>query len=214
MEILAIILLALAAYLIGCISPSYYLTRYVKQIDIRTVGSRNAGTLNTFRELGPWWALPVLLFDAGKGAIAVVLPSVVGLPWWVVYITALCVILGHNWPVLLKFRGGKGAASLIGICLAFVPLAGMVAAIPGVITIFLSKNGIAGLVAGFATLNILLMAAWIFNLTQLVPEASWRQLVLCLPLTLFVGGIYGISIRGQLAEAIRQRSVKAAFYGS
>ena len=214
MEILAIILLALAAYLIGCISPSYYLTRYVKHIDIRTVGSRNAGTLNTFRELGPWWALPVLLFDAGKGAIAVVLPSVVGLPWWVVYITALCVILGHNWPVLLKFRGGKGAASLIGICLAFVPLAGMVAAIPGVITIFLSKNGIAGLVAGFATLNILLMAAWIFNLTQLVPEASWRQLLLCLPLTLFVGGIYGISIRGQLAEAIRQRSVKAAFYGS
>lgn len=214
MEILAIILLALAAYLIGCISPSYYLTRYVKHIDIRTVGSRNAGTLNTFRELGPWWALPVLLFDAGKGAIAVVLPSVVGLPWWVVYITALCVILGHNWPVLLKFRGGKGAASLIGICLAFVPLAGMVAAIPGVITIFLSKNGIAGLVAGFATLNILLVIAWVFDLTGLVPEASWRQLVLCLPLTLFVGGIYGISIRGQLAEAIRQRSVKAAFYGS
>jgi len=214
LEILAIILLAFAAYLIGCISPSYYLTRYIKHIDIRTVGSRNAGTLNTFRELGPWWALPVLLIDGGKGAIAVALPSLVGLPWWVVYVTASCVILGHNWPVLLKFRGGKGAASLIGICLAFVPLVGMVAAIPGVITIFLSKNGIAGLVAGFATLNILLMAAWIFDLTQLVPEASWRQLLLCLPLTLFVGTIYGISIRGQLLEAIRRRSVKAAFYGS
>ena len=213
MEILSIILLAFAAYLIGCISPSYYLVRYIKHVDIRTVGSHNAGTLNTFHELGPWWAVPVLLFDAGKGAIAVALPSLIGHPWWVVNITALCVILGHNWPVLLKFRGGKGAASLIGICLAFVPLAGMVAAIPGVITIFLSKNGIAGLVAGFATLNILLVAAWIFNLTGLAPEASWRQPLLCLPLTLFVAAVYGISIRSQLLEAIRRRSVRKALYG-
>jgi len=213
LEIASIILLAVAAYLIGCISPSYYLVRYIKHVDIRTVGSNNAGTLNTFRELGPWWALPVLLIDAGKGAIAVVLPALIGLPWWVVYITAVCVILGHNWPVLLKFRGGKGAASLIGICLAFVPLAGMVAAIPGVITIFLSKNGIAGLVAGFATLNILLLVAWVFNLNGLVPEASWRQPLLCLPLTLFVAAVYGVSIRGQLLEAVRQRSVRKALYG-
>ena len=125
MELLAVALLGVAAYLIGSIPPSYFLVHYIKRVDIREVGSRNVGTLNTFHQLGPWWSLAVLLFDAGKGAVAVLLPGWVGLPDWAVYITGFLVVVGHNWPVLLKFRGGKGAATLIGVFLAFVPAAGM-----------------------------------------------------------------------------------------
>ncbi len=213
MEIIAIALLGLAAYLIGSISPSYVLVRYMKQLDIRDVGSKNAGTLNTYSQLGPWWALLVFVFDAGKGALAVLLPSWIGVADWAVYVTGVLVIVGHNWTVLMKFRGGKGAASLMGICLATVPVAGMLAVIPGVILLYFSKNAIAGLVLGFATLNILVLAAWILGVDWLVASPGWEQFVLCLPLTLFVAAVYGITIRDQLLRAIRQRSLRHAFYG-
>ena len=120
MEILAVVLLGFAAYLIGSITPAYYLVRYLKGTDIRSVGSKNVGTLNTFHTLGPAWALMVLLFDAGKGVLAVLLPGWVGLPDWAVFVTGPLVMAGHNWPAALKFRGGKGAATFIGICLAML----------------------------------------------------------------------------------------------
>ncbi|CAI8014891.1 Glycerol-3-phosphate acyltransferase 4 [Geodia barretti] len=185
----------------------------MKQLDIRDVGSKNAGTLNTYSQLGPWWALLVFVFDAGKGALAVLLPSWIGVADWAVYVTGVLVIVGHNWTVLMKFRGGKGAASLMGICLATVPVAGMLAVIPGVILLYFSKNAIAGLVLGFATLNILVLAAWILGVDWLVASPGWEQFVLCLPLTLFVAAVYGITIRDQLLRAIRQRSLRHAFYG-
>ena len=214
MELLAVALLGFASYLIGSIPPSFFLARYRRGVDIRSVGSRNAGTLNTFHELGPWWACLVFLIDAGKGAIALLLPSWVGVPGWAIYVTAFLVIVGHNWPVLLKFRGGKGAACLIGIFVAFVPVAAMLGTIPGVIALFLSKNGIVGLVIGFAAANILVMLAWLFALEWLVAGPGWRQFAMCLFLTLFVAVVYGISIREQLVAAVRQRSVKIVFYGS
>lgn len=214
MELLAVALLGFAAYLIGSIPPSFLLARYRKGVDIREVGSRNAGTLNTFRELGPWWALLVFVIDAAKGAIALLLPSWVGVPSWAVYVTAPLVLAGHNWPVLLRFRGGKGAASLIGIFLAFVPAAAMLGAIPGVLALFLCRNGIVGLVVGFAVANILVLVAWVFQVEWLASGPTWQKFALCLFLTLFVAVLYGISIRNQLMLAIRQRSVKTAFYGS
>ena len=214
MEILSIALLGIAAYLIGCISPSYTLVHYMKDIDVRDVGSRNAGTLNTFHQLGPWWALLVLVVDGGKGAIAILLPTWIGAPDWTIFITGPLVIVGHNWTVLLRFRGGKGAASLIGICLAVAPAASMLGLIPGVIALFLSKNAILGLVIGFATANLLFIAAWLLQLEWLVANPGWQQPALCLPLTLFVALVYGISIRSQLVEALRQRSLRRAFYGS
>ena len=135
------------------ISPSYTLVHYLKDIDIRDVGSHNAGTLNSYHQLGAWWAILVFMVDAGKAVVATLLPTWVGLPDWSVLVTAPLVIVGHNWTVLLKFRGGKGAACLIGICLALAPASTMIAIVPGVIVLFLSKNAIAGLVAGFAVAN-------------------------------------------------------------
>ena len=65
---------------------------------------------------------------------------------------------------------------------------------------------------GFITLNLLVLAAWPFGIEWLVPEAGWEQVALCLPLTVFVALVYGISIRRQLVEAVRQRSIRKAFY--
>ena len=214
MELLSIALLGIAAYLIGSVSPSYILVHYLRRIDVREVGSRNAGTLNTFRELGPWWALLVLIVDGGKGAVAILLPGWTGAPEWATFVTGPLVIAGHNWTVLLRFRGGKGAATLIGICLAVAPAASMLAAIPGVIALFLSRNAIVGLVFGFAAANLLLIAAWLLLLDWVVADPGWQQPALCLPLTLLVAIVYGISIRSQLVEAFRERSLRRAFFGS
>lgn len=214
MELLSIALLGIAAYFIGSISPSYTLVHYLKDIDIREVGSRNAGTLNSYHQLGAWWAILVFVVDAGKGAVAALLPMWVGLPEWAVMVTAPLVIVGHNWTVLLRFRGGKGAACLIGICLAVAPSATMIAILPGVVVLFLCKNAIVALAAGFALANLLYLVAWLLNLEWLVLSPGWQQFVLCLVLTLFVAVVYSISIRAQLLEAYRQRSVRRAFYGS
>lgn len=214
MEFIAIALLGIAAYLIGSISPSYVLVRYLKDLDIRDVGSKNAGTLNTYQQLGAWWAVLVFVFDAGKGALAVLLPAWIGVADWAVYVTGILVIVGHNWNVLLKFRGGKGAACLIGICLSIVPVAAMLAVIPGVILLYFARNAIAGLLLGFITVNFLVLVAWLFGIDLLVAGPGWKQLVLNLSLTLFVATVYGFSIKDQLIEGLRQRSLKHAIYGS
>lgn len=214
MEIAAIALLGVASYLIGSITPAYYLVRLFKKADIRAVGSRNVGTLNTYHQLGTEWAAMVLIFDAGKGVIAVLLPGWIGVADWAVFVTGALVIAGHNWPVLLRFRGGKGAATLIGLLLGLMPVAALIAAAPGILALLLTRNGIVGLTAGFFTVNVLVIVAWVFGIAWLVPGPGLVSFLFSLLLTLLVTVVYGISIRGQLLEALRQRSLRQAFYGS
>lgn len=114
----------LIGYLLGSISFSYLIGKWLKGIDIRNHGSGNAGATNTLRVLGKGPAIAVLLLDALKGTAAVWIGCWVsgGFP----LIEALCgisAIIGHNWPVFFGFRGGKGIATTIGVMatLALVP---------------------------------------------------------------------------------------------
>ena len=220
MELLTVAILGIFAYLLGSIPPAYLLTRAVKGVDLREVGSRNVGTLNTYHQVGLWGAALVLLFDVGKGAVAALLPAAVNaagwvaVPPWAVYVTALLVVAGHNWTFLLRFRGGKGAASIIGICLAFVPLPALLALIPGLIAVILSRNAIVGLAVGYILLNLLVVAAALFNRHWLIPAPGLYHIGLCLMLTAVVAVSYAISIRHQLLNALRHRSLREVFYGS
>lgn len=214
MEIAAIALLGVAAYLIGSITPAYYLVSYFKKADIRNVGSRNVGTLNTYHQLGVEWAALVLIFDAGKGVVAVLLPAWIGVPDWAVFVTGTLVIAGHNWPPVLRFRGGKGAATLIGLLLGLIPVATLIAAVPGILALILARNGIVGLTVGFFTVNVLVIVAWIFGFAWLVPNPGLVPFLFSFFLTLLVTVVYAISIRSQLAEALRQKSLRQVFYGS
>ena len=104
---MAAIPLVLGAYLLGSVPTAYIMVRLVTGNDIRCLGSRNVGTLNTYHQLGTWDAMPVLLVDAGKGALAVLVPAWLGAPHWTVFFTTALVVGGHNWPVFLNFQGGK-----------------------------------------------------------------------------------------------------------
>ncbi len=120
-----ILIWAAFGYLLGSIPFGLLLTRMIG-IDIRSVGSGNIGTTNVLRTGNKGLAAATLLLDGGKGAAAVLLAREYGgLEAGV--IAGMAAFLGHCFPVWLGFRGGKGVATLLGVALAAVPLAGVAA---------------------------------------------------------------------------------------
>jgi glycerol-3-phosphate acyltransferase PlsY len=116
---LKITLVLTAAYALGCLATGYYLVRLQKAQDIRQSGSRSSGATNVSRVLGwPGFAITLTL-DAGKGALTVFLARQCQLDSWTIWLAVLAVIAGHVWPVQLRFRGGKGAATYLGAVVAF-----------------------------------------------------------------------------------------------
>lgn len=112
---LSIIIALVGAYFIGAIPSSYIVARLRKGVDIRDVGSRNMGAMNTFYSVGFWWGMLVLAVDIGKGAAAVAFARWVGVPPLVELAAGATAVLGHSYTVFLKFRGGKGGATCIGV---------------------------------------------------------------------------------------------------
>lgn len=114
-----------ASYLLGSISFSILVARWLKKIDIRQHGSGNAGATNTLRVLGKGPGIAVFLLDIAKGILAVWIGRWVGADTasWLPISCGLAAIVGHNWPVYFRFKGGKGIATTVGVMatLAFVP---------------------------------------------------------------------------------------------
>ncbi len=117
---------ALAAYLLGSVPFSLVLTRMAGLGDIRKIGSGNIGATNVLRTGNKPLAAAVVLLDGGKGAAAVVAGFGVGGHDFAV-IAALGAVLGHMFPVWLRFRGGKGVATCLGVTLGLSWPAGLVA---------------------------------------------------------------------------------------
>jgi len=125
--VLAFVISAIISYLLGCIPSAYMVGRAFKGVDIRQVGSHNMGAMNTFYAIGFWPGMLVLATDICKAMLALTLsyllamylqvPSNLVVP--VEMVAGVFVIAGHNFPVFLKFKGGKGGATAIGI-LAFL----------------------------------------------------------------------------------------------
>jgi glycerol-3-phosphate acyltransferase PlsY len=122
---------SLIAYLVGSMMGAL-LIGTVTGVDIRSLGSGNAGGTNALRTQGVWFALGVVLIDVGKGWFAAgLLPGLV-LPGigidpangraWITLACAVAVTVGHVFPVWFEFRGGKGAATLVGVVLGISPL--------------------------------------------------------------------------------------------
>jgi len=195
-------LLSLGAYLLGSIPAAYILVRRVRGLDIRRVGSRNVGALNTFQQVGLWGGLLVLLFDTGKGALAVLVPGWVGAPEWTVYSTGILVALGHNWPVFLGFRGGKGAASILGVSLALLPVLTLIAAGVTLLLVLLLRNVIIGALVGFILLDAL----------TVITHQEPGLIALCFFLTILVTATYLVSDRERMSGAIKARRWRALFY--
>ena len=145
-------------YLLGSIPFGLLLTRMIG-VDIRKVGSGNIGTTNVLRTGNKGLAAATLLLDAGKGAAAVLLGQHFG-GVEAGMLAGVAAFIGHCFPVWLGFKGGKGVATLLGVALAAVPLAGVAALIAWVAGALLTRfSSVGGMVAGVTAP----VAAWILG---------------------------------------------------
>ena len=190
------------AYLLGSIPTAYVLTRVATGQDIRTRGTGNVGALNAYQQLGLAAGIVILLADVGKGVVAVFLPLWLGAPDWARFGSAFAVVAGHNWPVFLGFRGGKGAATVLGVGLALAPPLAGLALIPVVLGVATIRNVVVGVASGFILFNVLTIAT----------GESWPLVGVCVALTFGVIGSYLSRTLRDMVQAARQRHWRAILY--
>ena len=133
---LTLVVGVLGSYLVGSI-PFGYLAGKIRGIDIRTVGSGNIGATNVLRVLGKQYGYPVFLLDFLKGFAAVKISMLIATdarqewisPETFAILAAIAAVIGHSFPVWLKFHGGKGVATSAGALFSLMPLATVVAVV-------------------------------------------------------------------------------------
>jgi glycerol-3-phosphate acyltransferase PlsY len=142
-------------YLLGSIPFGLVLTRLAGTQDLRTIGSGNIGATNVLRTGRKGLAVATMILDALKGTVAVLVAYRLGGQDLAV-LAALGAFLGHLFPVWLRFNGGKGVATFIGLLLAFVPLAALVCCLVWLAVALLTRySSLAGLVASLVTVGFL-----------------------------------------------------------
>ena len=118
------ILLVLFGYLLGAV-PVGYLVGRAFGVDVRRVGSGNIGTANVLRAAGKWAAVVTLFGDMLKGFVPVVLARALVGSEWLHAAVALAAVVGHCWPVFLRFKGGKAVATGAGTSIGLAPVVGL-----------------------------------------------------------------------------------------
>jgi len=116
------VLLLIGGYLVGSIPSAYLAAKWTRGIDIRQYGSGNVGVSNLLTVASKRWAILVIILDLGKGILPVFIAArVIDLPLYQQVIIGLATITGHNWPVFLGFRGGRGLLTAIGVVVILAP---------------------------------------------------------------------------------------------
>jgi len=178
------------AYLLGSIPFGYLIVRATKGADVRATGSGGTGATNVSRRAGKTAGVVTLLLDALKGVAAVAIAKVVlGLPffgegtlagpalenayWWVAA-AAIAVIMGHIFPVWLRFRGGKGVATGVGVFLVLTPLGVVLAGVIFVLVVWRTRYVSLGsiLAAVSIPLFVLLRNVFVQPVTAFMPIMS------------------------------------------
>ena len=119
-------LLTLGAYLLGSVPAAYLAARWSRGIDIRQCGDGNVGSTNLMRLTSKRIAIPVVIFDLGKGALMVWVAQLLGLDIPQQVTVGLAAIIGHNWPVFLHFNGGRGIFTSLGVISILAPWLGLI----------------------------------------------------------------------------------------
>jgi glycerol-3-phosphate acyltransferase PlsY len=163
----------LLSYFIGSVMGSMVVGRLRGGVDIRTMGSGNAGGTNALRTQGWVFALGVVIIDVGKGVLGAGLVPVLDVPFvatdptlareWLTLCCAAAAVIGHVWPVWHQFRGGKGAATLIGTLIVLAPE--LIVPVVLVWAIVLTSSGYVG----FATI-IAGISAPVYLLATRLPD--------------------------------------------
>ncbi len=150
------ILLFLTSYLLGSIPFGYLVGKYGKGIDIRDYGSGNIGVANCYRVMGSKYAVIVLIGDCLKGFFPVLITRWLTTEQISFYLlVGLFAIIGHNWSIFLKFKGGKGIATTYGVVLAFYPYIAITSALIWGAIVLTTKLAALGSIASVSFMLIL-----------------------------------------------------------
>lgn len=155
------LVIPIAAYLLGSIPFGLVLAKIFGGGDVRKAGSGNIGATNVTRVAGPLAGILTLVFDTAKGAAAVWLAGRVTneSSLWMA-IAAFVVLLGHCFPVWLRFKGGKGVATALGVFLALCPLAAVSALLLFILCVVYWRYVSLGSVAAAAAMPLLIYFLW------------------------------------------------------
>lgn len=155
------LIIILVSYFIGSISTSYIIAKRMIGVDIRTQGSGNAGSTNVLRTLGKKAGILTFVGDLLKGVIAVLIAKVIATiahtdVATASYIAVVFVVIGHNWPIYLGFRGGKGVATSLGAMIAVNPVIALSCFAFFILIVYVTKYVSLGSVLGICTSPIIM----------------------------------------------------------
>jgi glycerol-3-phosphate acyltransferase PlsY len=185
------------SYLIGSVPTAYIYGKISKGIDIRQHGSGNVGATNVFRVLGKKQGAIVLSLDILKGIVpVVVVSSALGLSSVMeLILLAVAAVAGHNWTIFLKFKGGKGVATSLGV---LIGLTVKIASIRPVLAVTLLAWCLVFLITGFVSAASL-MAAVVLPLAMVATDQSLELVVMAVLFCLFIVIRHKPNIRRLLA---------------
>ena len=125
------ILLILGAYLLGSVPAAYLAVKWSSGVDIRKQGTGKVGAANVLSTVSKWLAIPVAIFDIGKGALTVWVAQLLGLGAAEQVTVGIVTVVGHNWPLFLHFQGGRGAFTTLGVVTMLSPWLGLIMLVIG-----------------------------------------------------------------------------------
>jgi len=197
------ILSIIIGYLLGSIPTAYIVSRIRKGIDIRNIGSRNMGGANVMREIGAREGVLVGLIDIAKGVGAILIAQALNISELWVFGAGFAALVGHNFPVFARFRGGRGSATIIGIFLVLAPGAMLITLVVVAIPFFTTRKFGAALLIGLGLLPLFL---WLL-------EGSLALVRYALVIDVFMlirnlSGIKQIVAKGIIEDMIHDRQRK------
>ena len=133
-------LVIIIAYTVGSIPTAYIAGRLLTGVDIRRMGDGNVGARNAYFELGSRTGIGVFILDVIKGMLPVLAAQAFTLSEVVILVAGAATVAGHNWPIFLGFRGGRGEATTIGVLLVVVTQPMLFLAGPVLATLYLKRN--------------------------------------------------------------------------
>lgn len=180
------------AYLLGSIPAAYIATRLIKGKDIRQMGWGNVGAGNTFREVGKVAGITVGILDVGKGAAAVAIAHwLLDAPQLFLLAAGIAAVAGHIWPVYLKFSGGRGLATTLGVLAILMPWELLIVLAITIILIVITRNPVLSVNISLLSVPV---SAWFL-------EKSWLLVIFPIVLLLILALNFLPRARADLVQA-------------
>ena len=191
----------LLGYLLGSLPTAYLVTRQVGSTldDIRLAGDGNVGAANVGRHLGSRWGIVVGAVDIAKGFVPVLVFNALVSSWDVVsglgLVSGVAAMGGHIWPVWLRFRGGRGAATALGVTAAVLTGPVLLVALPAMAILWRTRS--TTLTLAFVYISSIILARIFF-------DASWGLLCYCVGIFITVGAVHfwSLKFRERPAESV------------